>query len=782
MRLIRQKRRERLIRTTKRTTMTTNEMSIVLPVLFCFYCCYLPLSSSAPIKLVADVPTFVLHRLNHLNFHQNNHLLHRRQVTRSDLVSISETRRFVGPLIIAPQRGGPMWPSQARPSPSSSSSSGYDDEADSEMEDRDMIADATVKHRKQDDIMEEGSSSDTLIAINSTPPAGGSPEMTTPKSTVNNGSVEFASDPGDADRFASDLFGSLSHKQPPPLPLPVGDTTTTIHLPNGQSIQRCRSRGKCSDENAICQSGTCVCKPGYYMSKQSKANLCQSVADLFKNCENDHQCQAVNMDLFCNTVSHERPFCDCAEGFYFDQETYTCMTCTGNIMILQSNALDIPSVSNFNESDAQILRHLAPVRPFASQQVANNKTSAVSGNSTTLAATAASNLTTTTTIIATPTTTEHSEILRPCRPVDQLATNRRKLRPPLIKGQFADYGSPSSGHHLMTTTNDPFKIRTPLEVFMGAIMLFTLFTVAWFFLQRMIHDCRDILRSLRNGDFSSTGDPILTGHSSNGHSLGYSSYLDPTSQAVARLISGDGGYASTLAVSNYQRELAGVMVQHLAGNLSPSSTRDTLVANGTGGRSGGTHLLGAHNDHDAVLYPLTSSASQSRAAAAAAAAQLLWSPTHPAMAILRAAAVSAAQSAGSSDYSANHLLTSMLDPPPKYEEAIAQSAISGNHINLRRSNSPPPPSPIIPITESATGPSLEQNCSPGSQARNITNEEGQQTEPQQEAQCRSGSPIDIQQQQQLQQNGQSSTSASPSRAPTSDRGDSDVSHGDNSHL
>lgn len=445
-----------------------------------------------------------------------------------------------------------------------------------------------------------------------------------------------------------------------------GKKSHIIRLPNGQSFQFCDELVdlSCRDENAVCKMGACVCKPGFFLHKQS--GLCQSISDLLKNCDNDYQCQAFDVDLVCDTKSHERSFCDCAEGSYFDQETYSCIPCHRNTFVLTTNNKELLKKLNQSQTDITALNISA-----ATDAPDTNSTGTVTSPAASKAPT-----------------------LRPCRPIDLTKLNhkRRKQQHQLAYSSLFEAPRGSSSYTTASTSStsstsyhpassDPFRIKTPLEVFMGAIMLFTLLTVAWFFLQRMFHDCRVILRSLRNPDFTGHCPDGTSGAASHLTSIGPNSrpssqlYLDPAGQAVARLLSND-GYNSSLA-GIYQRDLAGVMVQHLAANLSPSSTNHALaVANGS-------HPRG---ENEINLYPLTISSQQSRSAAAAAAAQLLLSPSHPAIAILRAAAASANHG---SDYNQTSILNSMLDPPPKYEEAIAQSEaihLPSSYVPLQHDN------------------------------------------------------------------------------------------------
>lgn len=437
-----------------------------------------------------------------------------------------------------------------------------------------------------------------------------------------------------------------------------------IRLPNGQSFQFCDELMdlSCRDENAVCKMGGCVCKPGFFLHRQS--GLCQSISDLLKNCENDYQCQAFDVDLVCDSKSHERSFCDCAEGLYFDQETYSCIPCHRNTFVLATN-------------NKELLKKLNQTQTPEISASNSSLSTDTNGTATTVQ----------------PPIQSSSPVLRPCKPIDLAKFNFRRRK----QQHQVPYDQPSRGSSSLSTggtsstsstnyhpaSSDPFRIKTPLEVFMGAIMLFTLLTVAWFFLQRMFHDCRVILRSLRNPDFTGHCPDGATGTASHLASIAPNSrpdsqlYLDPAGQAVARLLSND-SYNSSLA-GIYQRDLAGVMVQHLAANLSPSSTSHALAAATNGSIPRG--------DNEINIYPLTISSQQSRSAAAAAAAQLLLPPSHPAIAILRAAAASVNQNTHS-DYNQTSLLNSMLDPPPKYEEAIAQSEATqpSSYISHQRNN------------------------------------------------------------------------------------------------
>lgn len=450
----------------------------------------------------------------------------------------------------------------------------------------------------------------------------------------------------------------------------AGIRKSLSRLPNGQSFQYCeeKSNFKCNDENAICTLSACICKSGYFSDRQS--GLCKSISDLLKNCENDHQCQAFNVDLVCDNKLHERPVCDCVQGLYFDQETHNCLPCHRNTIILSKFKLTNSTsleLEEFTDSGPEL----------------SNKSS--SANESTLVS---------------PKQAQH---LRVCKPLEisKLSMRRRQ--------QLNNFGLPTSlspfrGGQLVggnsnanlanpnlsgSAGSDPLRIKVPLEVFMGAIMLFTLFTVAWFFLQRMTHDCRAILRSLRSNDLSQASaaehHQQFSTSSGLGRTINYQHYFDPHTQAVTRLFSADhyngafGGQFSSAGI--YQPDLAGVMVQHLAANLSPSTTSSALVASHQARTlSPGFGL--ADQDAAAGLYP------QSRSAAMAAAAQLILSPPHPAIALLRAAAATAAQNPNSPDYATANLLSSMFDPPPKYEEAVTQANQVPYEVSARDEQAP----------------------------------------------------------------------------------------------
>lgn len=522
-----------------------------------------------------------------------------------------------------------------------------------------------------------------------------------------------------------------------------GRKSHIIRWPNAQSstVQSCddgSSELKCEDENAVCKLGGCVCKLGFFLHRQSGS--CQSISDLLKNCENDYQCQAFNVDMICDTKSHERPFCDCTEGLYYDQETHNCLPClrpspitttyppatSSGTSLSTTIAISKNSTDNDDQLQATSTMSSGGGSATAEDNISSNVAPNYGSNSNTIR-------------FPTPRLCKPNDLIRlggrrryPVNSGMGLSPYDRQLYEQTIRGPSMPPVSTTTS--TIASSSDPFRIRTPLEVFMGAIMLFTLFTVAWFFLQRMIHDCRAILRSLRNPDFGANNSNGGIGGGGGGSGIGggcteqsfisgagslsnFTSgrpgavnhhYFDPTGQAVARLFSGDGlngvNAFSGLTSSIYQRDLAGVMVQHLAANLSPSSTSQAL-ANGNSARALG---LG-NNEHDAALYPLTASAQQSRTAAAAAAAQLLLSPTHPAIAILRAAA--AAQNPGV-DYASANILNSMFDPPPKYEEAIAQFDYQQMPPNQPHSQ----PLQTVVATDSSGPPQLDQPGQPATVA------------------------------------------------------------------
>lgn len=506
------------------------------------------------------------------------------------------------------------------------------------------------------------------------------------------------------------------------VPLSFGERKL-IRLPNGHTYHMCNSTSQCEGEHKVCAMSVCVCKPGYY----EQSNSCRSIGDLLKDCQDDLQCQAINVDLICDTDSHERPVCDCAEGLYFEPETHRCLPCHRNILIHTSaGATGQRNKTNSQPEGAGSLHSQLPAQIKSNSSQSLDTQSNVANTSQQAADEP---------LLGTTLTDDQHHYLRPClplrdtlwkqytRPISKSSSVNGSIRLPGQRGFHEHFGTrtlgavqPASSSQSSATqnlspqltqqttspyghsTSDPFRINTPLHVFMGAIMLFTLFTVAWFFLQRMIHDCRAILRSLRNPELhfattttTTTGSPgnsticaadpniigTLTGRTAGSHH-----FFDPTSQAVARLIASDSVYGGTqtfgggLSPGVFQRDLAGVMVQHLAANLTPSSTSNTLV-----GANGSTRTLspglGPSSEHEAALYsfgPPTGATAQSRHVAAAAAAQLLLSPTHPAIAILRAAAASAAHNqCHGADFTSANLLSSILDPPPKYEEAVAYS-------------------------------------------------------------------------------------------------------------
>lgn len=676
-------------------------------------------ASSAPIKLVADFPSFAFSLLSSANSEANDggHLEQRQLEQASALLLASSSllplSSYVG------------------------RSASNDDDTD-ELEST-SLAPVTI-------LYEPSTQNVTTNPAQTNSVEGEKTSQVTPVNNKSNSSIQHL----------RALSGRVSH---------------VIRLPNGQTFQFCREasnslgsgddeadvlRGEegsengepigCLDKNAVCTIGACVCKPGFFSNRQT--GECQSFSDLLNNCENDHQCQAINVDLICDTKSHERPFCDCADGLYFDQDEHICLPCDSSTLI-KSTTKDWADSFRQNSEPLQESsgNHSAIIKSSTPQT-----SSAV--NSTT------GNATSSTVSSANP--KPSAPQLRPCKPIEAVeldswrrqekleSLHRRNSLLRRLQGKsFA--GSPSSTStsgsssssisNSFSTSSDPFRIKTPLEVFMGAIMLFTLVTVAWFFLHRMIHDCRAILRSLRHPEFVPTTDANFTGSltraggllganplaattlaaavrsqrgwvSSSGTTTTTTNhlYFDPTGQAVARLFSGDSAAAAAAAAiyagssapfsnlnpaSIYQRDLAGVMVQHLT-NLSSSSTSHALSlapnSRSTFSVLPPSSTLVDQDGNSAALYNSFSANSQSRnAAAAAAAAQLLLAPAHPAIALLRAAA--AAQSPNSPDYVSANLLSSMFDPPPKYEEAIAQA--NSLDYNDPRSPSPPPPIQVV---------------------------------------------------------------------------------------
>lgn len=505
-----------------------------------------------------------------------------------------------------------------------------------------------------------------------------------------------------------------------------------IYLPNGQSVQFCdetKHELGCVDENAMCKLGACVCRPGFFQTRQS--SLCQSIIDLLKNCENDLQCQAFNVDLVCDTKSHERPFCDCTPGLYFDQETHTCLPCHRNTFILTSASPAVGNETSKQNSNAT----------FASNSTADSQ----------------------------PTfSTSSSATLRPCRPSDFAKMQRRKqqklldltfpvpqyddsgerLQMMLNGGQQSTGVSSSTSSFIVDApthpnhSSDPFRIKTPLEVFMGAIMLFTLFIVAWLFLQRIIHDCRTIIKSVRGGTAATIlhpGDPNFTGtftmtttgahmpsiggehhalelamgqHLPSANSLAAArfaaalasaspdaDYIETSPGFFARRRSATNGnsYMATTLAGAYHRSLAAGLLANGNSNsttpattngVSASSTSNTLLATtvtNTGGQNSSsihstiTRLLNdsdddASNELVASIYPIIGHGSEANHG----------EYRHRDMTILRVALAAHSRFGGHHHPVATHhlpagcmpinYLGAAFEPPPKYEEAIAQGA------------------------------------------------------------------------------------------------------------
>lgn len=463
-----------------------------------------------------------------------------------------------------------------------------------------------------------------------------------------------------------------------------------IHLPNGHSWQFCDTKdpnSKCDDKNAVCKLDACLCRDGYVY----KDGVCTSYSDLLIDCVSDTQCQALDVNLICHTDSSLNRFCDCADGLYYDRINRACLPCFRGMMILYRDSSGLLTVSNSksnqttsNNQTITLSGQPTKVRPCFRESNPNSTQTSGFGRrkppillnpQNFLEDTLPSPFTTTIPTI-------HEEFLIP--------TSTNNLKPLRV---------PTHNH---VQSSDPFKMRTPIQVFMGAIMLFTMVSVAWFLLQRMIHDCRSIFRTIRQSEYTfnsttssgNTGigcspltDPTITG-------IGYNNINSSNaSQTVARLLGGEAPllqqHVNGIPTSLFTRDLAGVIVQHLTANLSPSSTNPTLTStNGQGQTTAATTNSGVANEvttqnQDDIGASVYSFDQQARsAAAAAAAAQFLLQPTSPAIAILRAvaansvAAAAAAQfsSAGNSgpEGSLNPLSpNNLIDPPPKYEEAIA---------------------------------------------------------------------------------------------------------------
>ena len=550
-----------------------------------------------------------------------------------------------------------------------------------------------------------------------------------------------------------------------------------IRLPNGQSVQFCDEQDaelKCDDENSVCKLGACVCKSGYFLNRQS--SLCQSIDNLFENCENDLQCQAFDVNLICDLKPNERRVCDCAPGLYLDSETRLCLPCHRiPFMVPMSGPVQQQQVNQSDElttSDSSTLHEAV----LNMNKVTNSTASAAA------AAAAASILAAAAAIAAEPSwssaPTATMVQFQPCRPIDMAKLNaiRRKHKLMAIESDLVGVAAaaaaaqshgwspqqtPSASSSTPTANSnsnnnnsaDPLRIKTPLEVFMGAIMLFTLFTVAWFFLQRMVHDCRTILRSLRNnadmmlpttigdqnfvaGNFTSASTattnsvlgstPVARQAGAADASLIDGDYIETMPGFLTRRSNGGLGYVVPFG-SAYQRAIVDLMNRHLSGggasggssdlttSLSPSSTNHALatITNGSSMRSSTITQLAsaaANAEEAAALYPL-GAYHHSTNQAANAAAQLLLSnrqlgQNHPAIAILRAAAATAPHDqAGYGGF-----LSSVFDPPPKYEEAIAQS--TGNQPSYLPPSlsspfppSPPPPPPVLnlPLVQQAVG-------------------------------------------------------------------------------
>lgn len=453
----------------------------------------------------------------------------------------------------------------------------------------------------------------------------------------------------------------------------------------------------CDDKNAICELGVCICRPGFV---RIGVGLCKSYSDLLENCENDRQCQAIDITLICDTKSLERSFCDCAEGLYFDQNTQTCLPCHRNVVII-------------SKLDSE-----------AATQIGSNISNLVQTNQTQ----------------STNSTTKISPMtLKKLRPCSREGSNRfnfaRRLpasanpipiselfKPPTFPTVTKTSPLPAtpSTHHVHSHSSDPFKIRTPLQVVMGAIMLFTMVSVAWFLLQRMIHDCRAIFRSIRQPEYTfanasspnptsscpAFSDPNFARNASLGHLIGASpdGRITSSEQILQQYLGAPQGLTS--------RDLAGVIMRHITANLSPSSTNQALSAATTGssnrnqttGSPGNVDASAHQDDISSATYPLNQQGRN--AAAAAAAAQLLMQPSYPAIAILRAVAANSVAAAAAAQLGANANPGAVdpqnvwFDPPPKYEEAVATQS---NHNQDAQLNQVPPYSVVVQSCQNTNG-------------------------------------------------------------------------------
>lgn len=291
----------------------------------------------------------------------------------------------------------------------------------------------------------------------------------------------------------------------------------------------------CFDKNAICESGYCICRTGYFTNNLGR---CQLFKIMLQLCNSDIECQAWDPSAYCDTSlsSAPSPYCDCRSGTIYDRRLNSCLPCS---------------------------------------------------------------------------TTSHHEH-------SSFDSN----------GEDITLACPDSKNQ-----TDPYRLKIPLEVLMGAITLFTIFTILWFFIRRLYYELKKIFNNYTraNARMLVTNDRVV----------------------VAR-------FSTSTVISDRSRENR--TTSNLTSNppLLTTNIHDFTVNDG------------AMSPLDAPPFPPNDTTSVPRVSSWRFGAnrnhrdhqflsQSIVAPINPALVLLRAAIRSHDSSAALPTF----------DPPPKYDEAMA---------------------------------------------------------------------------------------------------------------
>lgn len=439
----------------------------------------------------------------------------------------------------------------------------------------------------------------------------------------------------------------------------------------------------CLDKNARCELGACICKPGFFrppnVSQGASSSHCLSISESLFKCQNDLQCQAFRIDLFCDTKSHDTPFCNCQGNQFYNEQSNTCVPCG-----FKHQTIGISANSLVRE-----IRMRACNSTATSANIRQQQTNQTFANATLSATATVGKLSELKPNIGTIGISSVPTMLTTISNSHAQLSNTHKHQ--------ASLGSISQSLSASQSSADPLRLRTPIEVFVNAIVLFTIFTVAWFVLKRLLFwTCTlkafqpSVTPSIRTMAFVPSGHPQNSPGASNQLCSSTSYDIAPLSLHSTSLCPGQAAafpFCSDITIATGSPLTVNATQFGRSWNsLDPSLARLFAVFQQANEFAQAQSINSASNEALRGLSPTLSQQLVGGANPNPAAVVAALSPsTHSSTAATTIAILHAASLAtGNADY-ANAL--AMFDPPPKYEEVVASAQQQSTQAQLASNNS-----------------------------------------------------------------------------------------------